>query len=405
MLGLLLMAGLGFAATAIMEHVDNQSADDDPSQDHDDHDDVSHGSMLDDPSGHSDRHSGDAANAPGGQADPANTHDGQANPAQHMTALGDHTGPNAADAHQPSGHQPSAHQPSGHQPSALHHAPDHPASHHQPSHHQPSHHQPPAHQTSSHQPQAHHPSHHQPPAQQASDHHSGGSGAGDPATHHAAPSHAAAPASHGHAADTLATPTPPVLHKVFGTEANDTLQGSARNDLMGGNGGDDRLHGHAGNDHLVASDAGRDTVFGDAGNDTLHGYYVQPEPGHLSFMVEDHQADHLHGGIGNDRLYLASDDVGTGGQGADQFHLSWDITHGHPAQITDYNPALDKIYVEFSSNHADLGMTHITPDEMSVTTQPMKDGSGTEILINGQSIAHVLGASNLRPSDIGLIHA
>ena len=380
MLGLLLMAGLGFAATAIMEHVDNQSADDDPSQDHDDHDDVSHGSMLDDPSGHSDRHSDDAANPPGGQADPANTHDGQANPAQHMTAHADHTGPNAADAHQPSGHQPSALQPS-----ALHHAPDHPASHHQlPVH------QPPA---------------HQPPAQQASDHHSGGSGADDHATSHAATSHAPAPASHGHAADTLATPTPPALHKVFGTEANDTLQGSARNDLMGGNGGDDRLHGHAGNDHLVASDAGRDTVFGDAGNDTLHGYFVQPEPGHLSFMVEDHQADHLHGGMGNDRLYLASDDVGTGGQGADQFHLSWDITHGHPAQITDYNPALDKIYVEFTSNHADLGMTHIKPDEMSVTTQPMKDGSGTEILINGQSIAHVLGASNLRPSDIGLIHA
>ena len=197
----------------------------------------------------------------------------------------------------------------------------------------------------------------------------------------------------------------PLIHKVFGTEANDTLQGSVGNDLIEGNGGDDNLHGQTGNDHLVAFDQGRDTVFGETGDDTLHGFFVQHEPGHLSFAVEDHQSDHLHGGMGKDSLYLASDDVGTGGAGADQFHVSWDVEHGHPAQITDYNPAQDKIYVEFTSNHADANMTHIKPEEMSVTTQPMQDGSGTEILINGQSIAHVLGATNLRPSDIGLIHA
>jgi hypothetical protein len=174
---------------------------------------------------------------------------------------------------------------------------------------------------------------------------------------------------------------------------------------MEGNGGDDKLFGHGGDDHLVGFDAGQDTLNGGAGNDSLHGYLVQKQPGDLSYVVEDHQSDHLHGGLGNDSLFLGSDDVGSGGHGADSFHVSWDVEHGHPAQITDYNPRQDKIYVEFTSNHADEGMTDIKPEEQTITTEPMDHGAGTSILINGQAIAHVLGATHLSASEIGLIHA
>ena len=246
----------------------------------------------------------------------------------------------------------------------------------------------------------------------ADSHHVTTTGAHHHAGHHGN-GHHSAHESHEHAnyhganstKDTAHAKTAPTPQKLFGTEANDTLCGSAKADLIAGDGGDDRLFGHAVNDDLVGSDQGRDAIFGGSGSDTLHGFFAQHEPGNLSFAVEDQQADHLHDGLGKDALFLGSDDVGTGGQGADQFHLSWDVEHGHPAQITDNNPAQDKTYVEFTTHHADAEMTHVKPEETAVTTQALKDGSGTEILINDQSIAHVLGATNLQPADIGLVHA
>lgn len=185
---------------------------------------------------------------------------------------------------------------------------------------------------------------------------------------------------------------------------NDTLNGNAHSDLIEGKDGNDLLFGHRGDDHLVGFDAGSDTLHGGNGNDTLHGFMVQKQAGAFSYAVDDHSGDHLYGGTGKDHLFLGSDDVGTGGAGSDQFHVSWDVEHGHPAQITDYNPAHDKIYVEYTTNHADDQMTAIKPEEMKVTTAPMKDGAGTSIFINGEAIANVLGAANLHASDISLVY-
>lgn len=212
---------------------------------------------------------------------------------------------------------------------------------------------------------------------------------------------------HGEAADHPKAETVKVQpsKKVFGEAGDDTLHGGSGNDLMEGNGGDDRLYGHGGADNLVAFDAGHDTLQGGAGNDSLHGYLVEKQPGDLSYVVEDHQSDDLHGGLGKDTLFLGSDDVGTGGQGADSFHVSWDVEHGHPAEITDYNPKQDKIYVELTSNHADDTLSDATGQAQTITTELMAHGAGTAILINGQAIAHVLGAQHLNAADIGLIHA
>ena len=146
--------------------------------------------------------------------------------------------------------------------------------------------------------------------------------------------------------------------------------------------------------HETASKYHHAAMDDNLGSDTLHDIFMQHEPGNLSFAVEDHQANHSLGGIGKDALYLGSDDVGTGGVGADQFHLSWDVEHRQPAQ--------HKVYVELTIHHADAD---IKPEETTVTTQSLKDGAGTEILINSQSMAHVVGATSLQPSDIGLIHA
>ncbi len=229
-----------------------------------------------------------------------------------------------------------------------------------------------------------------------------------PVAHHAQADSHAAEKTDTDTQDTSAAPdksAPAPLGKVFGGEGNDTLQGSDHADLMAGNGGDDVLHGKMGNDNLIAFDDGKDTLFGDRGDDTLHGFVVQHDPDDTSFVIEDHQADHLYGGLGNDKLLLGSDDVATGGRGHDEFHVSWDVDHGHPAQITDYNPKQDKLFVEFTNHHADEGLTDIKPEDSTLTTALMKDGSGTAIMLNGQTIAHVLGATNLKAADIGLILA
>lgn len=221
----------------------------------------------------------------------------------------------------------------------------------------------------------------------------------------AAPSSGASPAPGHESAAQSTADAPPVSHKVFGSDEDDTLHGSRSGDLIEGNGGDDKVYGRAGADHLVGFDAGQDTLYGGKGNDTLHGFMVQTLPDDSSFVIEDHQADHLHGGTGKDSLYLASDDVGTGGRGADSFHLSWDVEAGHPAQITDYNPKQDKICVEYTANHADEAMTQAQPDEQTITTEPMAHGAGMAIMLNGQAIAHVLGATHLNASDVQLIRS
>ncbi len=366
MLGLLMMAGLGFAATAIIDHMDNQTTDDAHPQDEDET--ASQGSMLDEMGPH------------GSLLD---DHDPQAGHAIHSEA---HSAP---EVH----HQDSQAHGHGHGHGHASH------SHHEPAHHQAQHHatsHPSGHHASGHDQAAHHVSAHHGSGHHQAGHHQTG--------HHTNAAHHEPHAAASHDAQGQSGVKEPAS-KVFGTDGNDTLHGGNRGDLMEGQGGDDKLYGHGGNDNLVGFDAGHDTLIGGAGDDKLHGYLVQKQPGDLSYVVEDHQADHLQGGAGKDTLFLGSDDVGTGGQGADSFHVSWDVEHGHPAQITDYNPKLDKIFVEYTSNHANEGLTDIKPEEQTISTEPMEHGEGTSILINGQAIAHVLGAAHLNASDIGLIRA
>lgn len=212
------------------------------------------------------------------------------------------------------------------------------------------------------------------------------------------------PAPDDLAAEARPEARPPVQSQQ-GTAGNDSIEGTTGRDLLEGGGGDDVLQGRGGADHLVAFDEGSDTLWGGMGADSLHGYTVNAMPdGDTSFVVEDHEADRLRGGLGADKLWLASDDVGTGGAGADEFHVSWDIEAGHPATITDYHPSLDRIVIEFTSHHADGEMEPITDQEQDITTEPLEDGSGTAICLNGQPVAHVLGTTTLSASDIAVVH-
>lgn len=81
-----------------------------------------------------------------------------------------------------------------------------------------------------------------------------------------------------------------------GSEASEVLYGTPANDLLDGKGGNDTLHGHLGNDVLEGA-AGDDALHGNEGNDILSGGL-----GH----------DLLHGNVGNDTL--------SGGAGADNLY-------------------------------------------------------------------------------------
>lgn len=198
---------------------------------------------------------------------------------------------------------------------------------------------------------------------------------------------------------------PAPVDSLHGGAADDSLVGGAGRDFIDGQGGDDILSGQAGQDQLVGFEEGQDTLYGGADDDILHGYALHAPPdGDASFLIEDQEADDLQGGAGNDLLYLATADIGTGGEGADAFHLSWDVDTDQPATIQDYQPGTDKIVIEFTSHRADDDMTEITQADQEVSTTPLADGSGTAIQLNGQTIATVLGTTSLQASDIAVLH-
>ena len=112
----------------------------------------------------------------------------------------------------------------------------------------------------------------------------------------------------------------------YGTNANNTLTGTAGNDLLEGFAGNDTITGAAGND-VIYGDAGTDTLDGGANNDVLYGGAGN---------------DTLTGGTGQDRLVGgAGNDTMQGGSGSDDGNMDvfqWSLadagTAGAPAVDT-----------------------------------------------------------------------
>jgi len=94
--------------------------------------------------------------------------------------------------------------------------------------------------------------------------------------------------------------------KVDGTSHGDKLYGYAGGDELSGNGGNDRLDGWLGGD----------TVKGGGGNDLIDG------GGKVRFDGgDDHAADSLYGGTGNDTIHAGAGDHAFGGSGNDLINL------------------------------------------------------------------------------------
>lgn len=106
---------------------------------------------------------------------------------------------------------------------------------------------------------------------------------------------------------------------IFGSDADETIEGSAGNDLIQGQGGDDSLVGNAGNDVIFGGD-GADTLLGGPGNDTLRG-------GNGDDLIEGGGGENLlDGGRGDDTFVVSTPgDTVDGGDGDDTLNISSDL--------------------------------------------------------------------------------
>jgi Ca2+-binding RTX toxin-like protein len=176
-----------------------------------------------------------------------------------------------------------------------------------------------------------------------------------------------------------------------GGDGNDVLSGGAEADMLFGGEGDDSLSGDDGNDALQGG-FGADTLDGGGGDDTLDGTYAAGS-GPFGPFDED-VGDLLLGGDGDDMILVGAHDVATGGEGADTFIAGGYIEQVEVAgHVTDFNPAFDVIEVIFDPD--------LTPDP-EITVEDFADGTGANILMDGEIILSVSGAQGLDPALIDL---
>ena len=109
-----------------------------------------------------------------------------------------------------------------------------------------------------------------------------------------------------------------------GSNADETLTGTANDDLIYGGGGNDTLKGFAGND-LIGGDNDHDRLIGGNDNDTLEGGSGN------DIIYGQNQHDRLLGDSGNDRLFGArGSDILFGGIGRDSLNggIGFDRLYG-----------------------------------------------------------------------------
>lgn len=132
------------------------------------------------------------------------------------------------------------------------------------------------------------------------------------------------------------------------------------------------------------------TLLGGSGNDTL---------------IDGNVID---GGAGDDLLGASRfGSTLTGGEGGDTFAYDYDPYYDDPhgwyhsatAQITDFNPAEDRLsltisYVEEYSEGPDT--IHVDPPEVTIVSDP--DNNQTLVMVNGEAAMALQGLSDLDPS-------
>lgn len=176
---------------------------------------------------------------------------------------------------------------------------------------------------------------------------------------------------------------------LYGGVGHDSLHGGPGDDLLFGGDGDDALHGGLGDDTLMAG-PGQDTLFGGDGNDLLIGVNVASDGQSIS---DDQSINYLNGGDGEDTILAGSNDIVSGGRGADLFTLGHWITS--PAQVMDFDPAEDKLLVIFNDA--------VESEPRIELRMAPNDTEQTELFLDGVHLASFSGASGLTLADVAVI--
>ncbi|SEM13724.1 hypothetical protein SAMN04488077_102209 [Roseovarius tolerans] len=188
--------------------------------------------------------------------------------------------------------------------------------------------------------------------------------------------------------------------EVFAQDGNDLLLGGNSSDVLWGGAGDDTVIGGAGDD-LIQGNAGDDVLFGvdiDLNSQSATELAAAATEGGTAALPgagdDQHGADTLLGGSGDDDLLAGSGDTATGGLGIDSFVLGDWIEPGTVATITDFHAATEAL----SFVYTDLG--GVTPE---VTVAPDADGNAV-VSVGGEPVALVEGAgATLTAADVQLL--
>lgn len=180
------------------------------------------------------------------------------------------------------------------------------------------------------------------------------------------------------------------VDKLDGGDGDDLLNGGTGADVLFGGAGGDTLKGDVGKDVLVGGE-GEDTLEGGSGNDTIYGLEgVFNSVGNDGNQIAlsgftgsetNVAADELFGNANDDTLYMGNDDVASGGDGSDTFVVGTWLENGNDARITDFSDTDDSVEIMYSA--AD-GAPTVTYNDL---------GSGVEIIVNGDTVALVTGAT------------
>jgi hypothetical protein len=177
---------------------------------------------------------------------------------------------------------------------------------------------------------------------------------------------------------------------VIGGLAEEMIIVTGPGSVVDGGGGDDYLLTFEGDAVLFGGD-GDDMLIGN-GDDLRYCGWTRV------FSVESYSnssIDTLDGGSGDDRLELSRGDVGTGGEGLDEFR----IYNGGgeelvAARVTDFLPSEDSLVVQVGGgapgDYSDSSYDLI--DRVTVSS----DGIGTVISVDGEVAAVIDGVSELR---------
>lgn len=200
-----------------------------------------------------------------------------------------------------------------------------------------------------------------------------------------------------------------------GSDAADVIVGNHFDNVMDGEGGNDSLFAGTGNGYLnnfINYHGGSDVLNGGAGDDYLvaeGGTYTAYNTGSSPITVlRDLHVDTLNGGAGDDTLIATNGGNLTGGAGADVFVVNQNMRYidtgdyagdaliPEPILITDFNPDEDVIVIDRLGDFAGFS----GPDSSQVTVAARADGQGSDILIEGQVIATVVGSNTLSYADL-----